>query len=1124
MHRLPLRPCGILRDLCRAFTGTVSLLCFLAGSVAWAAAPHPRLWVDAGRSLFKVSPRLAEPLLEIRGLPGVRALAVDRVGDRIFVLGRREIRAFGRSGTELVKIPLPHGLRRIARVSLLVSDREGAVFLGGGRELDRFDVAGQRVWSERLSQPLEALTFDPTRGRLWLDEGDRLVVRNGRGDEVETIPLGSGMGEAEAIVYDAALDEVWVAGGRMLDRYEASDGVRVFATRLRGDFDDFLAPDGSGNLWAAGERTLGYLTGSGDLALNLRPGSRIRGLVSDPLNGRVWVALRHEVLEYDPDGMRLARIPVTDLLGSGEPCSGRTGLGSTTSGSSRTASSPPASGRDRDCGGRSGIRHVVFYANPLLPRVSIVSPRAGSATNLARIPIVLAFRDPDAVIDPDSIAIRANGVPLAATCVTNGSGSGATCTPGTALPEGTVELRVTVADSAGRTSVPATVVFTVETVPPVITLLAPTGTDMDERQVTLIGRVSQAGTLTVNGVPLALNGAQGFADPVTLADGANPFVFEATDLAGNVGTLTVTLDYAGPPAPPNATLITVGDPVDGETTVTGLAGAVGAGDPVTVTDLRTGATVTVTAGANGSFVAELAAAWGDPLQITTSDPADPDERSRPIHKRVGTIPPSPATVAPPLPIAGEEPFAQATAFLYTGSDPVQVGVAPGAILPFRAAVIRGAVVNRAGEPLSGVVVSVLNHPAYGYTVSRASGRFDLAVDGGGFLTLVYEKTGYLEAERAVQTPWQDYAIAPTVALIRPDARRNPVVFGPDAPLEVARGSRETDASGTRRATVIFPAGTEATWIAPDGHEETLSHGDVRITEATVGPTGPEAMPAALPATSAYTYAVDLAVGPELTGGGKVEFSQPVDLYVNDFLKFPAGTVVPDGTYRFGAGQWVAEPDGIVLKILSVRGGLATIDLGGKGVAATPAELAQYGFTDAELAELARLYRSGTLLWRVPLRHFSDQDTNWWAFVPTSAPPRKQEVGKPDCSRVRTGCEILTESQALVEHIPIAGTGLTLEYDSARSTNRFSVEIPLTDANPPSGLGSIRLKSRSRDRVSKRRLRRGRISVTATSGTDAMPMAGRWRDRSWPGSRWATCFRTSIMRVRPSSGPTGRGRS
>ena len=50
----------------------------------------------------------------------------------------------------------------------------------------------------------------------------------------------------------------------------------------------------------------------------------------------------------------------------------------------------------------------------------------------------------------------------------------------------------------------------------------------------------------------------------------------------------------------------------------------------------------------------------------------------------------------------------ATQFLYSGSDPIQTGVAEGTIEERRAAVLRGQV--RRGErraPLSGVTVSVL---------------------------------------------------------------------------------------------------------------------------------------------------------------------------------------------------------------------------------------------------------------------------------------------------------------------------------------------------------------------------------------------------------------------------------
>ena len=43
----------------------------------------------------------------------------------------------------------------------------------------------------------------------------------------------------------------------------------------------------------------------------------------------------------------------------------------------------------------------------------------------------------------------------------------------------------------------------------------------------------------------------------------------------------------------------------------------------------------------------------------------------------------------------------ASAFLYTGTNPIQTGVAPGTIELRRAAVLRGKVLKRDGTPLPG---------------------------------------------------------------------------------------------------------------------------------------------------------------------------------------------------------------------------------------------------------------------------------------------------------------------------------------------------------------------------------------------------------------------------------------
>ena len=129
------------------------------------------------------------------------------------------------------------------------------------------------------------------------------------------------------------------------------------------------------------------------------------------------------------------------------------------------------------------------------------------------------------------------------------------------------------------------------------------------------------------------------------------------------------------------------------------------------------------------------------------------------------LPPAPETVAPSLDPTASISLKNATAFLYEGQDPIQTGVTPGAIDESRAAVVRGKVLAAGKQPLPGVTVTIKDHPEFGQTISRADGAFDLAVNGGGTLTLHYSKPGHLPAQRQVQTPWQDFAYAEDVILI-----------------------------------------------------------------------------------------------------------------------------------------------------------------------------------------------------------------------------------------------------------------------------------------------------------------------------------------------------------------------
>src|SRR5262249_31538846 len=147
---------------------------------------------------------------------------------------------------------------------------------------------------------------------------------------------------------------------------------------------------------------------------------------------------------------------------------------------------------------------------------------------------------------------------------------------------------------------------------------------------------------------------------------------------------------------------------------------------------------------------------------------------------------------------------------------------------------------------------------------------------------------------------------------------------------------------------------------------------VRLTEFTVGDTGPLAIPGDLPASSGYTYAVAPSAdeGPIKIAGKDVLFSQPVLFYQENFLHVPVGMAVPNGYYDNDRAAWVPSPNGKVIKIVGVTGGLAVLDTNGDGVADSDAALATLGISTAERQTLAGLYQPGQSLWRLPWTHFS----------------------------------------------------------------------------------------------------------------------------------------------------------
>ncbi|MFC5527937.1 fibronectin type III domain-containing protein [Cohnella yongneupensis] len=438
-------------------------------------------------------------------------------------------------------------------------------------------------------------------------------------------------------------------------------------------------------------------------------------------------------------------------------------------------------------------------------------------------------------------------------------------------------------------------------------------------------------------------------------------------------------------------------------------------------------------------------------------------RSLPVTAKPSAVlaPPDPSSVAPSLPNTNNVTFKDSVSFLYEGSNPVQFGVLPGALRPEQVSVITGHVSDTAGMPISGVKITVLNHSDIGITATRADGVFDIAINGGNGVTLQFEKDGYMTVQRKAPADWNEFLNLPEVIMTPFDSKVSEIDLTRASGVQMAESSVVTDQDGSRQATLAFLPGTTATMTLPNGTTQQLNQLHVRATEYTVGEKGEQAMPGEIPASVAYTYAVELSADEAVAAGAsKLTFNQPVYVYVDNFLNFQTGSIIPSGYYNLQQGAWEAETDGIVMQIIGVSGGLADIDLSGDGSAESEERLADYGFTSEERTALAARYETGKTLWRVPANHFSPYDYNQNGLArpdprlmppsdPISEPGKGTGDGKPDpCNQ--KGSIIGCYHQTLGQSIPITGTPLTLDYKSDLTpgyTTRGEIEVPVTDGRP-----------------------------------------------------------------------------
>ncbi|MCP1727353.1 RHS repeat-associated protein [Natronospira proteinivora] len=897
-------------------------------------------------------------------------------------------------------------------VQAMYVDRDHeALWLVGLLHVYRYTLDGDHVRTVPTGRLIRDSALDRERGRLWLAMGRELAAFDDAAEKTLSVSLDSA-NQARLVAYEPGQDRLRVVAGDQLRRYDVQGNLLASAGDNWFRQANFLAAADDGRIWVADHRRLRLYDVEGrERLLEEEPfsqwfGARIDNLTVDRLHGLIWLSNRNQLRAFNEQGDRVHSVTVEQ---------GRFGA--------------------------ARLRDLVAYWDEHPPELTVIRPEDGAFTNTPLPVFELTYENHANDVDPDSLRFVMDGQPLEMDC--DADSVAAQCVPIEPFDDGTYEIEISVANAAGARSEAVPVAFTIDTVPPAISLTQPGHNSWtNEPVITIAGSTDKLSDVLINGQLLELDEAFSFETEIQLAEGENEIQLRAEDLASNVTekTVVVNLDTT-PPGPVNPGLIHIVAPDgDGNVHIEGEPGSAEPGSTVLITNSRTGESVEAHVHDDGSFSADIPGQAGDRYEITVRDRAGNESETIEVDDG-GDLPPDPSLVAPELDKTVPTPMHNAVSFLWEGANPIQRDVDPAVFEPHRIAVLRGRVLDWDGEPLAGAKIQILGKAHFGHTLSRSDGRFDLAVNGGGPVVVEYLKEGYLPLQRRLTPGWEDWAHADDIVLTPLDPKVTTIDMGPNAPQQVAAGQVVEDADGSRQATVVFPEGVTAEMELPDGTTQPLDSLDFRATEYTVGENGPAAMPGELPRQTAYTYAVELSVDQAIEAGAEhVRFSQPLAFYVDNFLDFPTGGYAPAGWYDREKAAWIPSDNGRVIELLATEGDQAVLDVSGDGEAATEEELAELGIDAKELGVLAARYAPGDSLWRTPIDHFTAWDINWnWIFPePLLFPPELEDVIRryeDDCTR-KCGSIIEAENQAVIDQVSLGKEGVRLNYTSRRATGDY----------------------------------------------------------------------------------------
>lgn len=275
--------------------------------------------------------------------------------------------------------------------------------------------------------------------------------------------------------------------------------------------------------------------------------------------------------------------------------------------------------------------------------------------------------------------------------------------------------------------------------------------------------------------------------------------------------------------------------------------------------------------------------------------------------------------------------------------------------------ISGKVLSMEGTPLREVNIFIPDYPSVAAAVSNKDGEFELGAEANKWLSVKFEKAGYLTVKKMIRLDETEKLKLPDLVMIPGTVRGTTVDFNKKTPIQFVIGSIYKYKNNLGHSVHLFEQGTEATLMLPNATTQAVESIKILETEYDLDYSLND---------ETVRLTIKLSVAEAIGSGAEsISFSKPVICYMVGFPTIPFGTKVDAVYFSKMTGNLETTGRGTVVKILENKDGKVELDVDGRGNPADKIALESLGISDEELKNLATWSLKGQTFWRVKVSNF-----------------------------------------------------------------------------------------------------------------------------------------------------------